>query len=47
MDLGLKYAALSSEEMDVTVVYTTDGLNLKTELTILEDDGDFRIISGH
>ncbi len=41
VDLGLKYAALSSEEMDVTVVYTTDGLNLKTDLTILEDDKGF------
>lgn len=41
VDLGLKYAALSSEEMDVTVVYTTDGLNLSTDLTILEDDKGF------
>lgn len=41
VDLGLKYAALSSEEMDVTVVFTTDGLNLSTNLTILEDDKSF------
>ncbi len=41
VDLGLKYAALSNNEMDVTVVFTTDGLNLSTDLTILEDDKGF------
>lgn len=41
MDLGLKYAAVESGQMDVTVVYTTDGLNIKAGLTVLEDDLGF------
>lgn len=38
VDLGLKYAAVESGNLDVTVVYATDGLNKKAGLQILTDD---------
>ena len=38
IDLGLKYSAVESGNIDVTVVYATDGLNKKANLKILEDD---------
>ncbi|MDD4188654.1 MAG: glycine betaine ABC transporter substrate-binding protein [Eubacteriales bacterium] len=38
LDLDLKYSALISGNLDVTMVYTTDGLNKKFDLTVLEDD---------
>lgn len=38
LDLDLKYSALISGNIDVTMVYTTDGLNKKFDLTVLEDD---------
>ncbi len=38
LDLNLKYAAIASKNIDVTLVYGTDGLNLKYELVVLEDD---------
>lgn len=41
VDLNLKYAAVESENLDVTVVYATDGLNIKAGLKILEDDRSF------
>lgn len=41
MDLTLKYAAMASGNIDVTLVYGTDGLNLKYELVVLEDDWKF------
>ncbi|MEG2259089.1 MAG: glycine betaine ABC transporter substrate-binding protein [Oscillospiraceae bacterium] len=41
VDLNLKYAAVESENLDVTVVYATDGLNIKAGLKILEDDKQF------
>lgn len=41
IDLGLKYAAMDSGNMDVTMVYSTDGLNKKSDLVILEDDKAF------
>ncbi|MPW24586.1 glycine/betaine ABC transporter substrate-binding protein [Alkalibaculum sp. M08DMB] len=41
VDLGLKYSAIESNNIDITVVYSTDGLNKKAQLTILEDDQDF------
>jgi osmoprotectant transport system substrate-binding protein/osmoprotectant transport system permease protein len=41
MDLTLKYAAMSSGNIDVTLVYGTDGLNLKYELVVLQDDWKF------
>jgi len=41
LDLNLKYAAMASNNIDVTLVYGTDGLNLKYELVVLEDDRVF------
>ena len=41
MDLTLKYAAMASGNIDVTLVYGTDGLNLKYELVVLDDDWEF------
>lgn len=41
IDLGLKYSAVESGNLDVTVVYATDGLNKKAQLKILEDDQSF------
>ena len=41
IDLGLKYAAMDSGNIDVTMVYSTDGLNKKSNLAILEDDKSF------
>lgn len=41
VDLGLKYSAIESRNIDVTVAYATDGLNKKNNLKILEDDLQF------
>lgn len=41
VDTSLKYAAIENGSFDVTEVYTTDGLNRKTNLKILEDDRNF------
>ena len=41
MDMGLKYASIENGTFDVAVVYTTDGLNRKVGLKILEDDKNF------
>ena len=41
IDRGLKYTAIVFENMDVTLVYSTDGLNKKFELSILDDDKGF------
>ena len=41
MDINLKYAAVENGNFDVTVVYTTDGLNRKAGLKVLEDDRNF------
>ena len=41
VDLNLKYAAVENENLDVTVVYATDGLNKKAGLKVLEDDKNF------
>jgi osmoprotectant transport system substrate-binding protein len=41
IDLGLKYSAVESGNIDVTVVYATDGLNKKAQLRVLEDDRQF------
>lgn len=41
IDRGLKYSGMSSGNMDVTVVYTTDGLNRKFNLVKLADDKAF------
>ena len=41
IDRGLKYLGMSLGNMDATVVYTTDGLNLRFDLVLLEDDRNF------
>ncbi|MGV8905673.1 MAG: glycine betaine ABC transporter substrate-binding protein [Acetobacterium sp.] len=41
IDISLKYAAIENGNIDVTMVYTTDGLNKKVGLKILEDDRQF------
>lgn len=41
LDIGLKYAAIDNNNIDVTMVYSTDGLNRKSNLRILEDDLKF------
>ena len=41
VDTSLKYAAIENNSFDVTEVYTTDGLNRKANLKVLEDDHKF------
>ena len=41
VEMNLKYAAIDNKNIDVTVVYSTDGLNKKSNLRILEDDRHF------
>lgn len=38
VDVSLKYSAVEEGSFDVMVVYATDGLNKRANLTILEDD---------
>lgn len=41
LDIVLKYTAFESGELDVMVVYATDGLNRKAQLKVLKDDRGF------
>ena len=41
IDINLKYSAIESGNIDATTVYTTDGMNKKVGLVILEDDKNF------
>ncbi|MGD9559480.1 MAG: glycine betaine ABC transporter substrate-binding protein [Oscillospiraceae bacterium] len=41
IDMNLKYAAVESGNVEVLVVYTTDGLNKKAQLRVLEDDRSY------
>ena len=41
IDMGLKFSAMDSNNIDVTMVYSTDGLIKKSNLAILEDDLGF------
>lgn len=41
VDLSLKYSAIQNGNIDVTVVYATDGLNRQAQLKMLEDDLGF------
>lgn len=41
LEMGLKYSAIDNKNIDVTMVYSTDGLNKKSNLYILEDDLGF------
>ena len=42
VDIMLKYTAIEQGAYDVMVVYATDGLNIRANLTVLEDDQKFR-----
>ena len=41
IDLALKYSAIESGNIDVTIVYTTDGMNKKVGLKVLQDDRSY------
>ena len=41
VDVSLKYSAVENGDFDVMIVYATDGLNKRANLTILEDDKEF------
>lgn len=41
MEMSYKYTAIDNGNIDVTMAYTTDGLNVKSDLQLLEDDQDF------
>ncbi|MBP1925144.1 osmoprotectant transport system substrate-binding protein/osmoprotectant transport system permease protein [Sedimentibacter acidaminivorans] len=41
IDIGLKYAAMDSGNIDATIAYSTDGLVKKSNLKVLEDDKSF------
>lgn len=41
VDINLKYAAVENGNIEVVVVYTTDGLNKKAQLKVLEDDRNY------
>ncbi len=41
MDIGLKYQALNQNQIDVMVIFTTDGQLAKSDAVVLEDDKQF------
>lgn len=41
IDRGLKHVGMAWDSMDVTIAYSTDGLNKKFDLVTLEDDKNF------
>lgn len=41
IEMALKYSAVESGNLDVTIVYSTDGMNKKVGLKVLEDDRNF------
>jgi osmoprotectant transport system substrate-binding protein/osmoprotectant transport system permease protein len=41
IDINLKYSAIQSGNIDVTVVYATDGMNRAADLVILVDDRNY------
>lgn len=41
LDIGLKYQALNQEQIDVMVVFTTDGQLSASDVVVLEDDKQF------
>ncbi|WP_259295626.1 glycine betaine ABC transporter substrate-binding protein [Thomasclavelia spiroformis] len=41
MDIGLKYQAINQKEIDVMVVFTTDGQLSASDITVLKDDKNF------
>jgi len=41
MDIGLKYEAINSKEIDVINIFTTDGQLAISDIVVLEDDKNF------
>lgn len=41
MDIGLKYQAINSKEIDVMTIFTTDGQLATSDVVVLEDDKKF------
>ena len=41
LDIGLKYAAINSGEIDVMNIFTTDGQLSTSDIVVLEDDKEF------
>ncbi|MDL2211920.1 glycine/betaine ABC transporter substrate-binding protein [Erysipelotrichaceae bacterium OttesenSCG-928-M19] len=41
LDIGLKYSSIDSNNIGAVLVYSTDGLNKKSNLKVLEDDKKF------
>lgn len=41
IDINLKYSAVESGSIDVTIVYATDGLNRQADLKVLKDDQSY------
>ncbi|SFC13065.1 glycine betaine ABC transporter substrate-binding protein [Clostridium uliginosum] len=41
MDIGLKYQAINSKEIDVMNIFTTDGQLATSDIVVLEDDKNF------
>lgn len=41
LDIGLKYNAINSKEIDVMNVFTTDGQLANSDVVLLEDDKNF------
>lgn len=41
MDIGLKYQTINQKEIDVMVVFTTDGQLSASDITVLKDDKNF------
>ena len=41
LDIGLKYNAINSKEIDVMNIFTTDGQLSNSDVVVLEDDKDF------
>jgi glycine betaine/choline ABC-type transport system substrate-binding protein len=41
VDIGLKYEAIASDQVDAINVFSTDALLLTNNLTVLEDDKNF------
>ena len=41
LDIGLKYQAINSKEIDVMNVFTTDGQLTSSDVTVLQDDKNF------
>lgn len=41
LDIGLKYNAINSKEIDVMNIFTTDGQLAISDVTVLDDDKDF------